>query len=92
MQREERDADNGIKAGIICLLFSPSLSLPHLCPRHQQLPAAAAEMGPCYHGYERWLLRSTRWGLVINGRIGRKLIIYPREGGAFWATLPSVMG
>lgn len=90
MQREERDADNGIKAGIICLLFSPSL-FPHLCSHHQQLPAAA-EMGPCYHGYKWWLLRSTRWGLVINGRIGRKLIIYPREGEAFWAALPSVMG
>lgn len=25
MQREERDADNGIKAGIICLLFFPLL-------------------------------------------------------------------
>lgn len=50
MQREERGADNGIKAGIICLLFPPPL-FPHLCPRHQQLPAAA-EMGPCYHGYK----------------------------------------
>lgn len=38
MQREERDADNGIKAGIICLLLS---SLP------PSLPSSSAEPGCC---------------------------------------------
>lgn len=79
--REERedkkksadDANNGIKAGNISLLSSSS---------HHQLHPTAAQMGPCFHGYEQCFSRSARWGSVINGGVGRKLIIYPGEGAS----------